>query len=81
MKFMDHENVIQLYEVYESTKYIHLVVPHLTGGELFKQINQKGLYRESDCMPVMKNFLNAIAQLEFSIITVLNLTTVLLCTV
>ena len=68
MKFMNHENVIQLYEVYESTKYIHLVLPHLTGGELFTQINQKGLYRESDCMPVMKNFLNAIAYLHENLI-------------
>ena len=68
MKFMDHENVIQLYEVYESTKYIHLVVPHLTGGELFKQINQKGLYRESDCMPVVKNFLTGLAYLHDNLI-------------
>ena len=65
---MKHENVIQLYEVYESTKYIHLVLPHLTGGELFTQINQKGLYRESDCMPVMKNFLNALAYLHENLI-------------
>ena len=36
---MKHEHVIQLIEVYESTKDIHLVLPYLEGGELFKRIN------------------------------------------
>ena len=61
---MDHENVIQLYETYETTKYIHLLLPFLEGGELFEKIKSKGLYRESDARPVMRNFISALAYLH-----------------
>ena len=39
MRFMKHKSVVKLYEVYESTKYIHLVLPLLEAGELFVRIN------------------------------------------
>lgn len=41
---MEHTNIIKLYEVYESTKYIHLLCPYLEGGELFERIKSKGIY-------------------------------------
>ena len=65
---MNHKNVIKLHDVYESTKYIHLVLPYLVGGELFVRINQKGLYRESDAQPIMKNFLEALVYLADNLI-------------
>ena len=46
MRKISHPNIIKLYEVYESTKYIHLLLPFLAGGELFKSIKKKGLYKE-----------------------------------
>ena len=61
---MDHENVIELYETYETTKYIHLLLPYLEGGELFEKIKSKGLYRESDARPVMRNFISALSYLH-----------------
>ena len=33
---MNHENIIELYETFESSKYIILVLPLCTGGELQK---------------------------------------------
>ena len=36
MRSLDHPHVISLIEVYESGKYIHLLLPLLEGGELFK---------------------------------------------
>ena len=65
---MNHENVIQLYEVYESTKYIHLLLPYLEGGELFARIKCKGLYKESDAVPIMRNFLSALEYLHENLI-------------
>ena len=53
-----------MYECYESSRYIHLLLPHLEGGELFEKIKSKGLYRESDAKPVMKNFLSALHYLH-----------------
>jgi len=61
---MDHRNVIKLYEVYETTKYIHLLLPYLEGGELFERIKSKGLYKESDAVNVMRNFLSALDYLH-----------------
>lgn len=64
LRALDHENVIVLYETYETTKYIHLLLPYLEGGELFEKIKSKGLYRESDARPVMRNFISALQYLH-----------------
>jgi len=60
LRAVDHENIIKLYEVYESDRYIHLIFEYLEGGELFERIKDKGLYSEKDAMMVMKNFLAAL---------------------
>jgi len=49
-----------MFEVYESKKYIHLLLPYLDGGELFERIKSKGLYKESDAVPVMNNLFQAL---------------------
>lgn len=59
----DHPNVIDIYAVYESPKYIHLVLPFLEGGELFERLKAKGLYKESDAAIAMKYFLTALEYL------------------
>lgn len=38
MRLLDNPFIIKLKEVYESSKYIHLVLEYLDGGELFKRI-------------------------------------------
>ena len=37
-----HPNVLQLYEIFESDKNIHLVIEYLDGKELFDQIKERG---------------------------------------
>ena len=64
LRKMKHPNVIELYEVYESSKYIHLLLPYLEGGELFERIKAKGLYKESDAIKVMRNFIYALKYLS-----------------
>lgn len=63
LRQMSHPNVVELYEVYESSKYIHLLLPYLEGGELFERIKAKGLYKESDASKVMHQFLSALEYL------------------
>jgi serine/threonine protein kinase len=52
-----------MYEIYESSKYLHLLLPYLEGGELFERIKAKGLYKESDAVKVMRCFLSALEYL------------------
>ncbi len=64
LRKMNHPNVIELYEVYESSKYINLLLPYLEGGELFERIKAKGLYKESDAVKVMRSFISALKYLS-----------------
>jgi len=38
LRKLEHENIIKLWEVYESMNNVHLVLEHLNGGELFDRI-------------------------------------------
>jgi serine/threonine protein kinase len=64
LRAVDHDHVIKMAEVYESEKYIHLVLEYLEGGELFERIKSKGLYSEKDASAVMKNLLLALDYLH-----------------
>ena len=57
-----------MFEVYETKKYVHLMLPHLDGGELFNRISSKGLYKESQAVPIMKNILSGLAYLHEDLI-------------
>jgi calcium-dependent protein kinase len=35
---MDHPNIVNLFAVYEDTKYFHLLMNMCAGGELFDRI-------------------------------------------
>lgn len=56
--------MIRLHEVYESNKYIHLVLCHLEGGELFDRIKSKQAYQEKTAIQVMRNLLEALKYLH-----------------
>ena len=40
MKLIEHHNVLQLYDVYESKKNLFLVLEYVGGGELFEYLVQ-----------------------------------------
>jgi serine/threonine protein kinase len=64
MRRLDHENIIKLYEVYESATHICLVLELLHGGELFNKITKKGRYTERDASLLMKKLLDALEYLH-----------------
>ena len=64
LRSVDHPNIIKIFEVYESDKYIHLVFEYLEGGELFEKIKSKGLYSEKDAINVMRDLLEALDYLH-----------------
>eukprot|EP01016_Furgasonia_blochmanni_P044391 TRINITY_DN6162_c0_g1_i12.p1 TRINITY_DN6162_c0_g1~~TRINITY_DN6162_c0_g1_i12.p1 ORF type:complete len:538 (-),score=180.00 TRINITY_DN6162_c0_g1_i12:241-1767(-) len=60
MRRMHHENIIKLYEVYESDNHVNLILELLKGGELFDRIVKKGHYTESDACALMRRLLSAL---------------------
>ena len=49
---IDHPNIIKLFEIYETSHSLYLVMEECKGGELFdkiiEHINQKQMYSEAD---------------------------------
>ena len=58
---MKHPNTMELLEVYESSKYVHLLVPMMEGGDLIKRMRSLKTYEEETASKVMKNFLQGLA--------------------
>jgi len=66
LKECDHPNIIELVEVHEDQKYLHLITELCTGGELFDRIIEKtqsdeGHFSERDAAKLVLCILDAIA--------------------
>lgn len=66
LKEVRHPNIIELVDVFEDAKYLHLVTELCTGGELFDRIIAKtqsaeGHYSEHDAASLIRDILDAIA--------------------
>jgi calcium-dependent protein kinase len=66
LKECDHPNIIELVEVHEDQKYLHLITELCTGGELFDRIIEKtqsdeGHFSERDAAKLVRCILDAIA--------------------
>ena len=62
MRKLNHKNIIKLYEVYETTHSLYLVIELIKGGELMKKIKEKSQYSFLDIQKFsgksLKLFLN-----------------------
>eukprot|EP00742_Colponemidia_sp_Colp-10_P000181 GILJ01000202.1.p1 GENE.GILJ01000202.1~~GILJ01000202.1.p1 ORF type:complete len:469 (+),score=93.72 GILJ01000202.1:43-1449(+) len=59
LKSLDHPNIIKLYETFEDSRNVYLVMELCTGGELFDRIIAKGHFTERDAAILMKQILSA----------------------
>jgi len=61
---IDHPNIIKLYEVYEDSRYVYLIMEECTGGELFDRIydriTKKNLYTEKEAAAIFKQYMSAV---------------------
>jgi calcium-dependent protein kinase len=69
MRRLDHPNIIRLFEVYESSKLVTLVLEHCRGGELFRYLCREKSLRESTAASIMAQILSAVAYLHEAGIT------------
>lgn len=66
LKEVRHPNIIELIEVHEDERYLHLITELCTGGELFDRIidktqSKEGHFSEKDAANLISNILDAIA--------------------
>lgn len=64
LKMIKHENIVQLYEMYEFDGKIYLVMELVTGGELFDEIMGRGTFMEKDAACIVQKILLAIQYLH-----------------
>ena len=61
LKKLNHENIVQLYDVYENRNQIHLIMEYLPGGELFDRIaDHEDGYSEKDAANILNQILSAL---------------------
>src|SRR4051812_36569776 len=61
---IDHPNCVKLYEMFETSKKLYMVLELLTGGELFDRIVAKGSYSEKEAAAIIKDIASAIKYLH-----------------
>nr|AZL94174.1 calcium-dependent protein kinase [Cardiosporidium cionae] len=59
MKRIDHPNIIKLFEVYEDSENLYLVMDICTGGELFDRIIKSSFFSERYACGLMKQVFSA----------------------
>jgi serine/threonine protein kinase len=57
---IDHPNIVKLYEIFDTSKFLYMVLELLTGGELFERIVQKGSFTEKEASAVVRDIGSAI---------------------
>jgi len=64
LKRIQHPNIIAVKEIYETEKYLYLVMELATGGELFDAIVKRGKYSEKDAAKIVHQIVSAIVYLH-----------------
>lgn len=64
MRSLEHENIIKLYEVYETKFELYLVQELCTGGELFDRITELGNYSETDAAGVLFQIFSGLSHMH-----------------
>lgn len=61
---LHHQNICQLYDVYEDTEYIILILEYASGGELFDYIVSKKYLPEDEARVIFRQILSALSYLH-----------------
>ncbi|CAG9315137.1 unnamed protein product [Blepharisma stoltei] len=64
LKSMDHPNIVRLYEFFEDTKRLYIVMEYCSGGELFDEIIKRKNFQEIHAAQIMYQLLSAVAYLH-----------------
>ena len=64
LKKLSHPNIIKLYEIYEKSNLIHLILEYCSGGDLFEEILSKSIendhFSEKESSIIFKQIISAV---------------------
>ncbi|CAF1026790.1 unnamed protein product [Rotaria sordida] len=60
MKLIEHPHVLRLYDVYESRKYLYLILEHVAGGELFDYLVRKSRLTPKEARKFFRQIISAL---------------------
>jgi len=61
---IDHRNCVRLYEIFETSKKLYMVLDYLQGGELFDHIVARGSYSEKEASVIVRDVASALQYLH-----------------
>lgn len=64
LRFSDHPNIIQFYEIYKDEKCVHFVTEYCEGGDITTRLEQNGPFPEEDARRIIFEVLFAINHLH-----------------
>ena len=73
LKVLKHRNIVTLYEIYESKKYIYLMTEYLSGKDLIEKIIKKKRFNEEEALRIFFQLLDAFTYMHKMNICHLNL--------
>lgn len=60
LKTLDHPNIVKFYEIFIDEKYIHFVMEHCQGGDLYTFIVKNGYSEEKDAVKIILKIFSAV---------------------
>lgn len=64
LKSLDHPNIVRLYEFFEDSKRLYVVMEYCNGGELFSQLLNKVIYSEIQVAKIMNQIFSALSHMH-----------------
>ena len=60
MKLLEHENIVRLYDVWENSNELYLIMEYVKGGELFHYVEQRKGLPEDETIIIFRQIISAL---------------------